>query len=89
MLARQQNTEDNAEVPPSRLKVVGERTLLAAGDAPVRRRRLPFVGNLIGWFREGMREQPERAARLLDRLILVLVIVVVIVSAYVLIADPS
>ena len=90
MLARQQNTEDNAEVSPSRLKVVGERTFPAVDDAPAPpRRRLPFVGNLIGLFRKGMREEPERVARLLDRLIIVLVIIVLIVSAYVLIADPS
>ena len=89
MLARQPYAEDNAEVPPNRLKVVGERTVPTTIAVPARRRRLPLVGNFIAWMREGIREQPERASRLLDRLILVLVIIVLLVSLYVLIADPS
>ncbi len=89
MLARQPDEETNGEVPPSRLKVVGERTVPAANEAPMRRRRLPLVGNIIGSIREAIRAQPERASRFFDRLILVLVIIVLLVSAYVLIADPS
>jgi hypothetical protein len=89
MLARQQDVDDSVEVPPLRLRVVGEPSRPAANDAPVRQRRLPFVGHLIGSLRAAIGEDPERTAWLVDRLILTLVILVLMVSLYVLIVDPS
>ena len=92
MLARQPETrpetDDGTEVPTNRLKVVSERLLLSEGEPP-RRRRLGFISNAIGRFREEARLQPERYARLVDRLILLGIAVVVLVSAYILIADPG
>jgi hypothetical protein len=93
MLARQPETrpeiDEGTEVPTNRLKVVSERLLLSEGEPRQRRRRLGFISNAISRFREEARLQPERYARLVDRLIVLGIAVVVLVSAYIFIADPG
>jgi len=89
MLARQTETDDTAEVPTGRLKLVGERLLEAAGEESGRGGRFAFFGNAVGWIRGQARQRPERYAHLTDRLILLGLIIVVVVSLYVFIVDPS
>lgn len=89
MLAKQREDDDTAEVPTERLKLVGERLLEPAKQARERGRRLAFFGNALDRMREQRRQQPERYARLADRLILLGIAIVLAVSAYILIADPS
>lgn len=89
MLARQPETDDNAEVPTGRLKLVAERLVEGAAEEPGRSGRLATFGNTMGWIREQMRQRPERYAHLTDRLILLGIIIVFVVSVYVFIADPS
>jgi len=89
MLARQLEMNDNAEVPPGRLKVVGARPVGTGEEEPGRAGRFGFLGNAMGWLREQVGQQPERYTHLSDRLILLGVIIVLLVSAYVLIVDPS
>lgn len=89
MLAKQLELDDSTEVPASHLKLVGERRLGTEEHPPERRRRLGFIGYVWDRVREQVREQPERYARLTDRLIVLGIVVVLAVSAYILvIADP-
>ena len=89
MLARQLETDRNAEVPPDRLKLVGERPIPTREEEPRGAGRFAFFGNAMGWLREQARQQPERYAHLSDRLLVLGIIIVVVVSAYVFIVDPS
>jgi len=95
MLARQAErrpeTDESSELLASRLRVVDEGLFGPERERPLRRRRRPlaFISNAINSFFEEARLQPERYARLVDRLILLGIAVVVVVSAYVLIVDPS
>jgi hypothetical protein len=89
MLARQTDTDDGPEAPTNRLKVVGEPPRGTTHGKQVRRRRPAFIGNALARLREQIGLQPERYARLADRLILLGIAVVVAVSAYILIADPG
>ena len=94
MLARQAErrpeTDESSELLASRLRVVDEGLFGPERERPLRRRRpLAFISNAINSFFEEARLQPERYARLVDRLILLGIAVVIVVSAYVLIVDPS
>jgi hypothetical protein len=93
MLARQPEgrpaADDRTEVPTYRLKVVGDPPLGPERGLTLRHRRLAFVSNAISRLREEARQQPERYAQLVDRLILLGIAVVVLVSTYILIADPG
>lgn len=83
MLARQREVDDSVEVPTNRLKLVGDDIIGTGKEAPARRRRLGFIGSAWVRMREQMRQQPERYARLADRLILLGLAIVLMVSAYI------
>ena len=94
MLARQPDAEDGFEEPTNRLTVVGDRLPAALRERPNRQRprrarRFRFLGDFLARLREQARLQPEQAARLRDRLILLGIAIVVAVSVYIFIADPS